>query len=97
MRNSWFVPFLLIAFIVLLVGLSVGIVYYRLNHQAVSAEIRRGVEQVIQSSPQLRPMYESAMEDETLTMVEANKIIAAAEDQKAALSGLSIDQDDQTQ
>lgn len=79
MRRSILVLILLIAFIGLLVGLGVTTIAYQLHYQPVSSEIAEGIRRVADSSPELRSLYESAMQDDVLTLTEANKIMATAE------------------
>ena len=80
MRAKILVPSAVILLLALVAFMSTMWISYTLRSHSVPADIAEGVRQVVEQSPHLQPLYTAAVEDGVLTMVEANEILAAAED-----------------
>jgi hypothetical protein len=79
MRARILAPSAILLSIGLVVCLSTLWISYSLRRHSVPAEIAEGVREVVRRSPHLQSMYDAALEDGVLTMVEANRILGAAE------------------
>lgn len=80
MRTKLFVLLLVLLFTAAVMGLSFVLVSWNLRTRPAPDDIVEGVREVAGRSPELQALYQSALEDGVLTMVEASKILSAAED-----------------
>lgn len=69
---------LLLAGLLVIATSSIWIAY-AYSSRAVDAEIADGIQQAVSRMPDLKPLYDEAMRDGTLTMSEADAILDAAE------------------
>ncbi len=80
MRTRYKVPLLLLGFVIVLIGVSLAWMSYSLRARPLPADISADVQRVVDKFPHLKPRYDAAMSDGTLTWVEANEILGSVKE-----------------
>lgn len=61
---------------------ALGWAWYDLQTKPANQNIQTGVQKIVRGEPRLQPLYDAALADGTLSVMEANKILNKANELK---------------
>lgn len=70
--------YLLVALIIVIAA-STFLVRYALRNEQIAPVLANDLQKLVRQNPQLKPMYDLALQDGRLTLAEADAIVKAAE------------------